>query len=291
MASREGNMKLGQLKTIPHDPIKDTHILGITETWLCNEFGDAVISIKGYVHERVDREDRELQFYKDGSGCVIVYISTGREDLESKNLESIWIELTPKHHPSHLIYVAYRSQDHNLNDWYESFSDQVTNAYIEYEQVTIMGDFNIDLLKSDNDSINFLDLMENFQFSKHISKPTRITNKTTTMIDHMFTSTLERVRAVKVAKISISDHFPPIAVFKDSFGSKHTHTSIKYRCYKKINEERFIEDLENALWEQLQYIVNIDESLGQWYKMFLYIVNRQAHLGKKESKEQINLNG
>ncbi len=84
----------------------------------------------------------------------------------------------------------------------------------------------------------------------------------------MFTSTPERVRAVRVAKISISDHFPTIAVFKDSFGSKHTHTSIKYRYYINFNEERFIEDLENAPWEQLQYIDNVDESLGQCYKMF-----------------------
>ncbi len=103
MAPREGNMK-----TILHDPIMDRHILGITEKWLCNEFGDAAISIEGYVYESVDREDRELPFYKDGGGGIIVYISTGipytrREDLESKNVESIWIELTPKHHPSHLL--------------------------------------------------------------------------------------------------------------------------------------------------------------------------------------------
>ncbi len=126
-----------------------------------------------------------------------------------------------------------------------------------------MGDFNIDLLKSDSDSTNWLDLIENFQFSQLISEPTRNTDKTASLIDHMFTSTPERVRAVEVAKINISDHFPTIAVFKDSFGSKHTHTSIKYRCYKTFNEERFIEDLDNAPWEQLQYIDNVDESLGQ----------------------------
>ncbi len=88
--------------------------------------------------------------------------------------------------------------------------------------------------------------MENFQFSQLIIEPTRITDKTATLITHMITSTHERVRAVKLAKISISDHFPTIAVFKDSFGSKHTHTSIKYRCYKIFSEERFIVDLENA---------------------------------------------
>ncbi len=63
MAPREGNMKLDQLRTILHDPIKDIYIIRITDTWLCDEFGDADISI-----EIVDREDRELPFDNDGGG-------------------------------------------------------------------------------------------------------------------------------------------------------------------------------------------------------------------------------
>ncbi len=39
--------------------------------------------------------------------------------------------------------------------------------------------------------------MENFQFSQLISEPTRITDKTATLIDHIFTSTPKRVREVK----------------------------------------------------------------------------------------------
>ncbi len=119
-----------------------------------------------------------------------------------------------------------------------------------------MGDFNFDLLKFDNDRTTLLALMEKFQFVQLISEPTRITDKTATLID-IFTSTPKRVRAVTVAKISISDHFPTIAVFKDLFSSKHTHTSIKYGFYKNVNEERFIEDLENAPLKQKLMLMNI----------------------------------
>ncbi len=73
-------------------------------------------------------------------------------------------------------------------------------------------------------------------------------------------------------------------MFKDSFGSKHTHTSIKLRCYKHFNEERFIEDFENAQWEQLQYIDNVDESLEQWYKLFLN-VDKHAPIKEKRVKK------
>ncbi len=43
--------------------------------------------------------------------------------------------------------------------------------------------------------------MENFQFSQLISEPTIIPDKTTTLIDYIFTSTPKRVNAVKVAKM------------------------------------------------------------------------------------------
>ena len=182
IAPRNGNTKLDQLKTILHDPDKESHILGITETWLDADFNTNSMNIKGYVPERVDREDRDLPIVKDDAGGVMIYISDSlhyirREDLESKNMETIWIELTPINHPRHLICVAYRSPNYATNTWIDLFSEQLTNAYIECEQLTILGDFNIDLLKSDNDSKTWLETMENYQFTQLINEPTRVTEK------------------------------------------------------------------------------------------------------------------
>ncbi len=127
IAPRNGNTKLDQLKTILHQPNKDTDILGITETWLDNRFTDSDMKIDGYVPERVDWKNRDQQFHKDGSGGVLIYISNKRsyirrDDLETNNMESIWIELIHKKHPSHLICIVYRSQAHSLNDWFQCFS-------------------------------------------------------------------------------------------------------------------------------------------------------------------------
>ncbi len=64
IAPRDGNTKLDQLKTILYDPDKETHILGITVTWLDANFNTNSMNIKGYATERVDREDRDLSFVK-----------------------------------------------------------------------------------------------------------------------------------------------------------------------------------------------------------------------------------
>ncbi len=96
----------------------------------------------------------------------------------------------------------------------------------------IQGDFNIDLLNSDEDSNTWLELMENYQFSQLINEPTRVTNKSRTLTDHILTTTPDKVGCTKVPKIGISDHYPTVVVYKDTFGRKHTHTTIKYRSEK-----------------------------------------------------------
>ncbi len=86
--------------------------------------------------ERVDRHERNIPIDKDSAGGTMIYISDKlsyicRDDLESQNVESIWIELTPKNHTSHLICVVYRTSEHLFTQWSGAFNDQLTNAYID----------------------------------------------------------------------------------------------------------------------------------------------------------------
>ena len=87
---------------------------------------------------------------------------------------------------------------------------------------------------NNSNSKEWLDFTSNFQLIQLIKEPTRVTATTATLIDHFFTTHPDKVRAVKVAKIGLSDHYPICAVFKSSFGSKYCHTSITYRSYLTI---------------------------------------------------------
>ena len=71
-----------------------------------------------------------------------------------------------------------------------------------------MGDFNVDLSLNNSNSKEWLDFTSNFQLIQLIKAPTRVTATTATLIDHFFTSHLDKARAVKVAKIGLSDHYP-----------------------------------------------------------------------------------
>lgn len=289
VAPTQNSSKLDELRLLLKNPGHETHILGITESWLNNNYKNSHLKIPAYNFERVDREDKELPANKTTGGGIIIYIKQDliykrRTDLESKDIESVWIELCPPKRPKHLLCTAYRNPDYDLKQWIESFETQLTNAYLEGHQLSIMGDFNIDLSSNNSNSKEWLDFTSIFQLTQLIKEPTRVTATTSTLIDHFFTTNPDKVRAVKVAKIGLSDHYPICAVLKSCFGLKNCHTSITYRSYKDFDQKAFLEDLQQCPWHQLDNLNHVDETLDKWYELFNNVINKHLPLKSKRVK-------
>ena len=88
---------------------------------------------------------------------------------------------------------------------------QITLEKLSYENkdIILMGDFNIDILKYDtnNDSAAFLDMMyENFLLS-YVSSPTRITSRSQTLLDNIFSNIIEDEIISENITTTISDHY------------------------------------------------------------------------------------
>ena len=82
-----------------------------------------------------------------------------------------------------------------------------------------------------------------------VTTPTRITAHSSAIIDHLYASSQDKITEKFVPNIAISDHFPICFTRSASKANyqRHTHTTIKYRCYKKFNEDDFLFDLSEAL--------------------------------------------
>ena len=200
-----------------------------------------------------------MPFSKLGCGGIAAYIDKNipyvrRKDLETKCLETLWIKLCPPKRPAHLICFAYRCPQYDITTWLKEFEYQITNTYLEGCQLTIMGDFNIDALANNAHVKSWLDLAENFQLQQLVIEPTRISSNSATLVDHVFTSSCIKVRAVKVPKICLSDHYPICVVFKENFGYKHSHTSMKYRSFKNVDQDMFLEDLNRCTCDSITEI-------------------------------------
>ena len=181
LAPRINNTKLDEIKLILKDPGSETHILGVTESWLDESIDDTRIKINGYTHERSDRSSKTIPIDKQHAGGIIVYIKEDipyfrRNDLESINVESIWLQLCPPNSRAHLICVAYRCPEYTISKWIENFEMQLNNAYVEGHQLTIMGDFNIDVSKNTSDSQQcWLESMGDLHLHQIVTESTRVT--------------------------------------------------------------------------------------------------------------------
>ena len=114
-------------------------VISITESWLDHTVNDSEIEIENYVVVRKDRNRSR------GEVCMFIHKDLSfnvRNDLEHKNLKSIWVDLIlPKSKPI-LIGTCYRPPEQR--DFYSFLQESCDSISIEQE-CRVLGDFNTDV--------------------------------------------------------------------------------------------------------------------------------------------------
>ena len=103
------------------------------------------------------------------------------------------MEILRPHDKNIIVGCLYRPSDSSLNDFNRSVEDILSATSFENKLSYIMGDFNINILNSHSHqpTNEFINLMTSNSLYPLISKPTRITSSTATLIDNIFTNNLE----------------------------------------------------------------------------------------------------
>ena len=108
-----------------------------------------------------------------------------------------------------LLVNVYRSPSSNSSKFIESF-DEILSKLRSHgrKQIVLAGDFNIDLIKHEYDekSQNLIDTAASYGFTQVISRPTRITDHSATLIDHVYTNKVEKIMSSSVLALDLSDH-------------------------------------------------------------------------------------
>lgn len=132
------------------------------------------------------------------------------------------------------------------------------------KHIVLVGDFNIDLLKHerDNASQTIINSTVSNNFCQVISRPTRITDHSATLIDHIYTNQIHNVCKTGIITHDISDHlatYITIALY-DRLNSKHMINKTNMaREQHRINDQNLetfshllnAEDWDDVLNEQL----------------------------------------
>ena len=250
-------------------------IFGICETFLEYSVPDCQLNIQGFEFMRKDRSDTQD---KSGGGLVLYYRnslnSTRRRELEISNIETLWSEFNLPNTRPFLVCTVYRPPDAKA-EWIDSFEKEVSIAQATGLEIIMMGDFNIDYNKSI--SKKWLNMIQIFDLSQLVSEPTRITEKSATIIDHVYTNHPENVTECFISKLAISDHSPVCFTRKVNCKiPKNEHVTTTYRCFKKFNESAFLSDLQNDLDLFTANATCVDDDFSNWSNLIITRLDNHA---------------
>ena len=150
-----------------------------------------------------------------------------------------------------------------------------------------MGDFNIDLLKSEScDYTNrFLEQLFTSSYMPLILRPTLITEHTATIIDNIFTNDIENIESSANGIIfsDISDHLPIVHVRNSKIHHETTRT-VEFICKRIINDSN-IQSITNEIkcisWENVLSNNNSAESYNEFFDLFANVYEKNFPLTKK----------
>ena len=119
----------------------------------------------------------------------------------------------------------------NLDEFISYFNKCLSNLNKENKDIYITGDFNIDLLKYDNNPKyqEFYNLVTANGFLPQILQPTRITDSTMTLIDNIYTNNFSNDIYGGNLLLEIADHLVQFI----SVGNDTTHKT-RSNYYKRL---------------------------------------------------------
>ena len=254
-------------------------ILALNETKLDPESPKELTSVAGYQQERLDRTCN--------GGGVSIYIRDSikykrRLDIPTDNLELICIEVEPPKSKLFLVLAWYRPPSDPVGS-FSKLENVLSFLDKEGKEIILLGDTNCDLTPKqaeqpiDNNSKHMLDLYELFSFKQLIEEPTRVTLTTSSIIDHIATTSARNIVKSGVYEVSMSDHYMVYCVRKFNGAVEKGHKMIKTRKIKNFNEESFLADISGICWEQmLTETDDIDVLVSSWSNLFSLIIEKHA---------------
>jgi hypothetical protein len=115
-----------------------------------------------------------------------------------------------------------------------------------------MGDFNIDLLKSNShpESENFINTLGSFFFQPQILQPTRITSHSATLIDNIFLNSIEHYLISGNLIYDLTDHLPNFIIL-NKFSDLPPSIKLYKRDYSHFNEHDLFDEVRQIDWNIL----------------------------------------
>ena len=272
---RSLNANLENFKNLLTESNYCFNIICLSETWCTDEefSNNSFYHIPNYEPIHCQRKTN-----KRGGG-VLIYIRQNlnykiRNDLTFSNSDNelLTVEIINENTKNLIVTCCYRPPSGNQNTINSQLTKVLQSSTSENKNYIILGDFNINCFNYHEDTSvkNFYDNLYQYGVIPLINKPTRVTTKSATLIDNIFTNFIFDMSLKKgIIKSDISDHFP-IFVSVNISKIKNNHkgkTVVKKRTFNQRDIQSFKDDLLNINWSILDSN-ETDNNYDYFLKMF-----------------------
>ena len=224
-------------------------IVTLNETWLRSNTID-LVKIPGYKFMGKCREGRK----GGGVGFLIRtdLVVRERQDLHvtSRNFEHMTIELkTDK--DTILLVSLYRPLNTSDKDFVIEYTKLLQLLTNDNQNVIVCTDHNLDLLKINEHHTTWEFVESNLEKNLYpqITKPTRITHSTATLIDNIITSSkLNVTQTSYVILEDLSDHLPCLITIENALHSLRKPIEMTKRNLSLDNIKKISDTLQEENW-------------------------------------------
>ena len=275
--------KLDSLKMLIQDINQGNfkfNIIGLQEVWSLPESYD--YSFTGYSKIEFNLRNNNSRVNCGGGVAFLIDEEVEYEILTDLSLfiphtfESIFVKVKGPNNKFTVIGNIYRPPSANINRFNEHLTDQLNKLKENNlsRDLTLIGDFNINLLNysKHNDTSNYVDLLLDNELLPLIVLPSRISDKTATIIDHISTNIKDDNYNTGLFINDISDHFPVFYIRETKY-EKTKPTIKKVRIMNEINQVRFRNLLYEQNWEGVVNEQDPEKSFKNFFKIFNELFN------------------
>ena len=252
--------------------------IGLTETWL-NDASCEIYGMNGY--NTVERHRT-----KTGGGVALFIRDdlnfSKRNDLAQfdEDIESVYIEIGKDQlHTSRdiIIGVIYWPPNRDIAAFNYKLCIAIERIKKDNKLCYLLGDYNINLLNHDShlDTGAFIDLLSSYSFVPLITRPTRVTATTATLIDNILTNNVENINHSDqgIVVTDVTDHYPVFHIHRIPKDKETEVYSIK-RIYSMKNKQAFLESIAETDWSEIYSVTSTDTAFNAFHDKLMKLLNK-----------------
>jgi hypothetical protein len=267
--------------------VNHVHIMAVAETGLHEHISDDFVAIDNYTIYRNDR-------FKNAGG-VAFYVRHNevnhhvRNDLMPSDLEIIVLEIKCGNAKPFIVINWYRTPKSHMN-LFNSFSNVLQIVENEGKDIVVIGDINCNLLADEFCCYTrkMIDVCESFNLTQLITKPTRVTEKSKSLLDHIYVSDHNSVKNSGVIYSGVSDHdivFVSCGKIKINTNHANHHKYKVGRNYTNLDDESFLNEMYSVNWDSIYTCNDVNVCIDRFETLFRSVADRHAPIKRKRVRQ------